>query len=52
MVVAQNNYGKGVTFRPGTYKRPFVVPSVRQFTDYCIKIQVQLNAWVCAWLGF
>ncbi|KFM29122.1 hypothetical protein F751_5478 [Auxenochlorella protothecoides] len=39
MIIALNNYGRGVMFRPGEYTRPFVVPSVRHFTGFCVKVQ-------------
>ena len=39
MLVALGSASQGVIFRPGTYTRPFVVPSVRHFDDWCIKVQ-------------
>ncbi|KDD71192.1 hypothetical protein H632_c5599p0, partial [Helicosporidium sp. ATCC 50920] len=39
MMLSFNNYGRGVMFRPGRYSRSFVMQSVRNFPEFCIKVQ-------------
>lgn len=51
MIIALNNYGRGVMFRPGEYTRPFVVPSVRHFTGFCVKVQVGGRLCRCEGIG-